>query len=119
MQPGNVTFLTAAQGLQRDLEHEVYQILVKLRCAPFLESYVATLKSADRMGTGRVMPLGLKAFDSVGGWSGSFHPLNNGIDFRYTNTHTQVCRQNLLGICKLVLSDAHLMVVESLVYHAS
>lgn len=86
LQPGNATFLTATQGLKRDLEHEIYQILVKLRCAPFLESYVATLKSEDRMGSERVMPLGLKAFSSVGGWSGSFHPLNNGIDFRYSNT---------------------------------
>ena len=86
LQPGNATFLAGIQGLKRDLEHEIYQILVKLRCAPFLGSYVATLKSEDRMGSERVMPLGLKAFNSVGGWSGSFHPLNNGIDFRYSNT---------------------------------
>lgn len=115
MQPGNLTFLTAAQGLHRDLEHEVYQILVKLRCAPFLESYVATLKSADRMGTGRVMPLGLKAFNSIGGWSGSFHPLNNGIDFRYSNNSAG---RTLAAVCTLVLGHAQFMVVGSLVYHA-
>ena len=90
LQPGNATFLTATQGLERDLEQEIYQILVKLRCAPFLKSYVATLKSEDRMGSERVMPLGLKAFNSVGGWSASFHPLNNGIDFRYSNTTLSV-----------------------------
>ena len=34
------------------------------------------------MGAQKEMPLGLKAFRSIGGWTGSFHPLNNGIDFR-------------------------------------
>lgn len=116
MQPGNVTFLTAAQGLQRDLEHEVYQILVKLRCAPFFASYVATLKSADRMGSEGVMPLGLKAFDSIGGWSGSFHPVNNGIDFRYSSTNTQLCSHK--SYLLFVLGHAQCMVVGRLIHHA-
>lgn len=98
LQPGNATFLTATQGLERDLEHEIYQILVELRCAPFLESYVATLKSEDRMGSERAMPLGLKAFNSIGGWSGSFHPLNNGIDFRYSNTTWSVYLSSVLVV---------------------
>ena len=84
LQPGNTTFLQAIRSLQRDPEHEIHQILVDLRCAPFLESYVATLKSEDRMGSKKSMQLGLKAFNSIGGWSSSFHPLNGGIDFRYS-----------------------------------
>ena len=35
------------------------------------------------MGSKKSMQLGLKAFNSIGGWSSSFHPLNGGIDFRY------------------------------------
>ena len=85
IEPGNSTFLSAIHGLRRDPELEIYDILVQLRCAPFLERYVATLMSDQRMGSEKSMPLGLKAFKSpVGGWSGSFHPVNNGIDFRCT-----------------------------------
>ncbi|DBB17802.1 TPA: hypothetical protein ACH3X3_002830 [Trebouxia sp. C0006] len=82
LEPGNTTFLTSLQTLHRDLEAEIYQILVDLRCAEFLDLYVATLESDQRMGAQKQMPLGLKAFRSIGGWTGSFHPLNNGIDFR-------------------------------------
>ena len=70
------------RNLHRDPEAEIYQILVDLRCADFLDLYVATLESDQRMGAQKQMPLGLKAFRSIGGWTGSFHPLNNGIDFR-------------------------------------
>ncbi len=82
LQPGNGTFLTTLQKLRRDPEAEIYEILVDLRCADFLDLYVATLESDQRMGTQKQMPLGLKAFGSIGGWTSSFHPLNNGIDFR-------------------------------------
>ena len=82
MEPGNATFLSAIHSLHRDPEAEIYQILVELRCALFLDMYVTTLESDTRMGPQKHMPLGLKAFKSIGGWSGSFHPLNNGIDFR-------------------------------------
>ena len=99
LQPGNTTFLAATPGSQRDLEHEIYQILVKLRCAPFLESYVAMLKSEDRMGSGQGMQMGLKAFKSIGGWSGSFHPLNNGIDFRYSSPYSVLYCGMLLDMC--------------------
>lgn len=77
-----MTFLSAVHSIHRDPEAEIYRILVDLRCALFLDSYVATLESDQRMGPQKHMPLGLKAFESIGGWSGSFHPLNNGIDFR-------------------------------------
>ena len=82
LEPGNATFLTTLQNPLRDPEAEIYQILVNLRCADFLELYVGTLESDQRMGAQKQMPLGLKAFRSIGGWTGSFHPLNNGIDFR-------------------------------------
>lgn len=83
MEPGNKTFDNVRRSMHRDPELEIYHILVQLRCAPFLKQYVATLMSDQRMGKGKSMLLGLKAFKSpVGGWSGSFHPVNNGIDFR-------------------------------------
>ena len=85
MEPGNTSFLNAIHSSHRDPEAEIFRILVDLRCALFLDSYVATLESDQRMGPQKHMPLGLKAFRSIGGWTGSFHPLNNGIDFRQDN----------------------------------
>lgn len=79
----NTTFADYINFLQRDPEREVYDLLVSLRCAPFLDSYVATLKSDDRMGKNMTMPLGLRTHDSIGGRTGTFHPINNGVDFRW------------------------------------
>ncbi|KAK9810503.1 hypothetical protein WJX72_011854 [[Myrmecia] bisecta] len=72
LQPGNQPFLDAIDFLTSDPEHVIYQLLVDLRCAPFLEPYAETLAQPDRMGPARAMPLGLYGF----------HTSNIGIDFR-------------------------------------
>ena len=82
VEPHNMTFSSYIDYLRRDPEKEVYDLLVGLRCAPFLDSYVATLESDQRMGKNKTMPLGLKTHNSVGGRTGTFHTINNGIDFR-------------------------------------
>ena len=82
VEPGNLTFAKYMHHFNREIEVEVYQLLVKLRCARFLDSYVATLESDHRMGKNMSMPLGLKTYDSIGGRSGTFRHVNNGIDIR-------------------------------------
>ena len=82
VEPNNKTFAKYIDHLERDPEREVYNLLVSLRCAPFLDSYVATLESDHRMGKNVSMPLGLRTHDSIGGRTGTFHHINNGIDFR-------------------------------------
>lgn len=74
LQPDNVPISNALGNLGRDPEKEVYQLLVLLRCKPFLEPYVAEMRLPQKMGSDTVFPLGLRD---------GFHTLYEGVDFRY------------------------------------
>lgn len=74
LQPDNVPISSVLGNSGRDPEKEVYQLLVLLRCKPFLEPYVAEMRLPHKMGSEAVFPLGLRA---------GFHTLYEGVDFRY------------------------------------
>ncbi|KAL3132425.1 hypothetical protein ABBQ32_008983 [Trebouxia sp. C0010 RCD-2024] len=73
LQPDNVPISSVLGNSGRDPEKEVYQLLVLLRCKPFLEPYVAEMRLPHKMGSEAVFPLGLRA---------GFHTLYEGVDFR-------------------------------------
>jgi len=75
VQPGGGDFaaLLARAGLP-DVEAEVHDALVALRCAPFLPDYAAVLASESRMGAAATLPLGVPA--------GQLAAANPGMNFR-------------------------------------
>jgi hypothetical protein len=72
IQPNNIPFDTVIKLVGRDLEKEVYRILVLLRCQSWLDDYIRVLQRPDRMGPKHKMPHHLNRF----------HELLEGMDFR-------------------------------------